>query len=106
MTVTIGNSGSISARNTLEVAAGRSISFSTGENHIESAAGKRVVQATQKLELVCGASRITLLPDGRIMMAGKEMTMSFTDKIMHFTKETLVKASKLFGVKTDKVDLN
>jgi hypothetical protein len=39
-------------------------------------------------------------------MAGKEMTMSFTDKIMHFTKETLVKASKLFGVKTDKVDLN
>ncbi len=106
MTVTIGNNGSISARNTLEVAAGRSISFSTGENHIESAAGKRVVQATQKLELVCGASRITLLPDGRIMMAGKEMTMSFTDKIMHFTKETLVKASKLFGVKTDKVDLN
>ena len=106
LTVTIGNNGSISARNTLEIVAGRSISFSTGENHVESAAGKRVVQATQKLELVCGASRITMLPDGRIMMSGKEVTMSFSDKITHFTKEALVKATRLFGVKTDKVDLN
>ncbi len=106
MTVTIGNNGSISARNTLEIEAGRSISFSTGENHVESAAGKRVVQATQKLELVCGASRITMLPDGRIMMSGAEMTMSFADKILHFTKDALVKASTLFGVKTDRVDMN
>ncbi|WP_092993589.1 type VI secretion system tip protein TssI/VgrG [Rhizobium sp. NFR07] len=102
----IGLNKTISTGTEFKVISGKSIDISSVENHVEDAGGKRVIQAQQKLELVCGASRLSLLPTGEIILSGTKLTMSISDSIMVFASSMTSKLTTFFSVLSKRIDLN
>ncbi|MGV1802731.1 type VI secretion system Vgr family protein [Agrobacterium vitis] len=99
-------SKTISTGAEFKVISRKSIDISALENHIEDAGGKRVIQSTQKLELICGNSRITMLPNGEIIMAGTKLTISISNCIAIFTDTMASKITSLFSVISKRINLN
>ncbi|MBM2575330.1 type VI secretion system tip protein VgrG [Jannaschia sp. Os4] len=85
---------------------GTHLDVAVGGNHVDSAGGKRIVQAAQKIELVCGRARLALHSDGRVQISGRTLNLSFGERIALFTNAFKARAARTFAVLAGRIDLN
>ncbi|MDD7973801.1 bacteriophage T4 gp5 trimerisation domain-containing protein [Roseinatronobacter alkalisoli] len=90
----------------MSVDVGAHLDVSVKGNHVESAGEKHIIEAEQKLELVCGRARLVMHPDGRVDFSGTTLHTSFNDKILIFTKSMKTVAKGTYTVIADKIGLN
>lgn len=85
---------------------GANLDVAVGRNHIDSAAEKRIIQSGQKLELICGHSRIALHSDGRVQISGRSLNVSVQNSIRIFAENLRTVAKAAYKVVANCIDLN
>jgi type VI secretion system secreted protein VgrG len=99
-------SKTLSTGNDLKFLVGQNFDVSVDGNQIEDSTGKRIIQSSQKIEIVCGNSRLLLQPDGNIIMSGNSLNISMSSSISIFANNFTNKIANLFSVIAKRINLN
>ncbi len=102
----VGSGKTISAGGDYKVISGGNIDISSSGNYVEDSSGKRIIESGQKLEFICGNSRMSMHPDGKIIISGSDITLSSTGGVFFHSKQFIQKIAGLFKVSSKKIELN